>query len=326
LKKYNTGKDNDRGADILSSAVIDMGSNTVRLCIFDFSDGAIETVLSQKKAVGLAGCIRDRELEPDGITRVCEALKFFRSLALKFVSERDIHIFATAALRGVTNKSQALGAIHAETGLLPEILSGDEEAYLDFVGVTFGVELSDGFLIDIGGASTEFVRFSGGEPKKKTSLPVGCLGLYSGYMRGPLVSGHEKKSMLREIRGLFDTFDWNGDRCSTLIGVGGTVRAALKLSTVLFDADRSAAFFPAENVRLIRKMLENNSPGVFHALYKAAPDRALTIYPGLLILEEAVQRLGCVDICVSKHGVREGFYIDRVLKLHGGGSDCRQAE
>ena len=310
----------------MSSAIIDMGSNTVRLCVFDFRDGAVETVFSQKKSVGLAGYIRDRELEPDGIRNVCGALKSLRNLALKFVNERDIHVFATAALREATNRTRALGAIHSETGLWPETLSGDEEAYLDFVGFTYGTKLSAGFLADIGGASTEFVRFSGGSPEKKISLPVGCLGLYSKYMSGPIVSGHEKKSMLREIRGVFDTFDWSGGRCATLIGVGGTARAALKLSMILFDIDRGNACFPAANIRALRKMLENSSSEVFHALHKAAPDRVLTIYPGLLILGETARRLKCAEICVSRHGLREGFYIDRVLKLHRDCADCRQPE
>jgi exopolyphosphatase/guanosine-5'-triphosphate,3'-diphosphate pyrophosphatase len=303
-----------------------MGSNTVRLCVFDFRDGAVETVFSQKKSVGLAGYMRDRELEPDGIRHVCEALKCLRNLALKFVDERDIHVFATAALREAANRTSALGAIHSETGLRAETLSGDEEAYLDFVGFTYGAKLSDGFLIDIGGASTELVRFSGGSPEKKASLPVGCLGLYSRYMSGPIVSRNEKKSMLREIRGMFDTFDWSGGRCPTLIGVGGTARAALKLSMLLFDADRGDTRFPAANIRALRKMLENSSSGVFHALHKAAPDRVLTIYPGLLILGEAARRLECAEIRVSRYGVREGFYIDRVLKLHRDDSDCRQPE
>jgi exopolyphosphatase/guanosine-5'-triphosphate,3'-diphosphate pyrophosphatase len=303
-----------------------MGSNTVRLCVFDFRDGVIETVFSQKKAVGLAGYIRDRELEPDGIRQVCEALKCLRNLALKFVQERDIHVFATAAMREIKNRAGALGAIHSETGLKPETLSGDEEAYLDFVGFTHGAKLSEGFLIDIGGASTELVRFSGGSPEKKISLPMGCLGLYSRYMSGPIVSRSEKKAMIREIRGMFGTFDWSGGRCSTLIGVGGTARAALKLSKILFDVDRGDACFPAANIRVLRKMLEKSTSGVFHALYKAAPDRVLTIYPGLLILGEAARRLECAEICVSRHGVREGFYIDRVLKLHRDDSDCRQPE
>jgi exopolyphosphatase/guanosine-5'-triphosphate,3'-diphosphate pyrophosphatase len=308
----------------LNSAVIDMGSNTVRLCIFDFRDGRIETVFSRKETVGLAGYIRDNALEQDGVRRVCETLNDFRSLALKFVPEDRIRVFATASLRNISNKDSALSVIRSETGLLPETLTGDEEAYLDFVGVTHATGLPDGFLIDVGGASTELVRFEGGAAAQRAVLPTGCLALYSGHMRGPLASASESASMRREICEHFDAFDWNDARCDCLIGVGGTARTALKLSKALLGTGRGEAAFPAEHIRILREMLENGSPEAFRALYRAAPERVLTICPGLLILEEAVRCLRCAEIRISKYGVREGFYIDRVLKLSAGRADRRQ--
>jgi exopolyphosphatase/guanosine-5'-triphosphate,3'-diphosphate pyrophosphatase len=134
-------------------------------------------------------------------------------------------------------------------------------------------------------------------------------------MRGPIASESEKRAMRLEIRSRFDAFDWSDAPCPVLIGVGGSARTALKLSRALLGADRSVAAFPAAHVRKLLEMLENLSSGVFQALYKAAPDRVLTIYPGLLILEECAERLRCDEIRISKYGVREGFYIDRVLKL-----------
>jgi exopolyphosphatase/guanosine-5'-triphosphate,3'-diphosphate pyrophosphatase len=300
-----------------------MGSNTVRLCVFDFRDGQIETVFSRKETVGLAGYIRSRELEPDGIRQICETLKDFRNLALKFVSEDSIRVFATASLRDIANKEHALSRIRAETGLLPEALTGEEEAYLDFIGVVHATGLSDGFLIDVGGASTELVRFAGGLPERMSILPMGCLALYAKHMRGPIVSGFERRALRREIRERFDAFDQGGAQCDRLIGVGGSARTALKLSKALLGVERDNAVFPAENVRILREMFENGSPEAFRALYRIAPERVLTICPGLLILEEAARRLRCFEICISKYGVREGFYIDRILKLPAGKADRR---
>jgi exopolyphosphatase/guanosine-5'-triphosphate,3'-diphosphate pyrophosphatase len=308
----------------LNSAIIDMGSNTVRLCVFDFRDGRIETLFSRKETVGLAGYIRDRELEFDGVRHVCETLKDFKNLAMKFVPADCIRVFATASLRDITNKEHALEVIRSETGLLPEALTGDEEAYLDFIGVVHATGLSDGFLIDVGGASTELVRFVGGLPERTSVLPMGCLALYAKHMRGPIVSESERRSMRREISERFDAFDWSGAQCDTLIGVGGSARTALKLSKALLGADRGGAAFPAGQVRLLREMFENGSPEAFLALYKIAPERVLTICPGLLILEAAVGRLRCEEIYISKYGVREGFYIDRVLKPAMRGADCRR--
>ncbi|GHS88997.1 hypothetical protein AGMMS49957_11430 [Synergistales bacterium] len=298
----------------MTSAVIDMGSNTVRLCVFEYNGGEIETLFSQKEAVGLAGYVRNGFMERGGVHQVCEVLRGFRDLALKFVPMNDIRVFATASLRNVNNKSDAISIIYGETGLSPEELSGDEEAYLDFIGVTHGTKLSDGFLIDIGGASTELVSFSNGVPTEKISLAVGCLGLYTKFMRGPLVAKSEKSKMRYEIRDLFNAFDWNNASVKTLIGIGGTARAALKMSQALFGAPQNG--FPAKHVKAIRRMLEKSEPGVYQTLYKNAPERVLTLYPGLLILEEAVKRLGCEELHISKYGVREGFFIERVLKLN----------
>jgi exopolyphosphatase/guanosine-5'-triphosphate,3'-diphosphate pyrophosphatase len=299
----------------MRSAVIDMGSNTVRLCIFDLRDGKIETLFSQKEAVGLAGYIRDGALDPDGIRRVCAVLKGFRGLALKFVSEDAIRVFATASLRSIANKDFALDAIRLETSLSPETLTGEEEAYLDFVGAAHGTALTDGFLVDIGGASTELVCFAAGRPQRAGSLPIGCLSLYAAHMSGPIASASERESMRREIRENLDGFEQGGAQCHALIGVGGSVRTALKLSRTLLGVTGNSAAFPAENARLLREMFESGGSAAYRALYKAAPERVLTICPGLLILEELVRRLRCTEIRVSKYGVREGFYIDRVLHL-----------
>jgi exopolyphosphatase/guanosine-5'-triphosphate,3'-diphosphate pyrophosphatase len=308
----------------LNSAIIDMGSNTVRLCVFYFRDEKPETLFSRKDTVGLAGYVRDGELAPDGIRRVCETLKEFKDLALKFVPEDRIHVVATASLRNISNADRAHDAILSETGLSPEVLSGEEEARLDFVGVSYAMELSDGFIIDVGGASTELIRFTDGRPERKAGLPAGCLALYSKHVRGPFASKSEKTSMRREIRAVFDEFDWSGAPCPVLIGVGGSARTALRLSNALLAPGPRDDAFPAENLRVLRKMFENGSPEAFRALYKISPDRVLTIHPGLLILEEAVRRLLCAEIRISKYGVREGFYIDRILKLSEGNVDCQK--
>ena len=151
--------------------------------------------------------------------------------------------------------------------------------------------------------------------ERTAGLPMGCLSLYSEHMRGPIASESERESMRREIRARLAGFERGDATSPVLIGVGGSVRTALKLSKTLLGIDRSSGVFPAENARILREMFETGSPAAYRALYKAAPDRVLTIQPGLLILEEAVRHLRCTEIHVSKYGVREGFYIDRILRL-----------
>ncbi|MDR2351727.1 MAG: hypothetical protein LBF22_00965 [Deltaproteobacteria bacterium] len=283
--------------------------------MFDYSNGQIETIFSQKENLGLASQVTDGILPSESIQNVCEVLKHFRTLALKFVGENDVHVFTTAIFRRIDNKDEALEQIKTESGLEPVHLSGKEEARLDFVGVTHATKLQSGFLMDVGGASTELVNFTGGEIERIASVPVGCLELFTKHVRTLVVTDQIKKSIKSEINKAFDKFDWSKLKISTLIGVGGTARTALKLSKALYGTDKEDDSFPTEHLRNLRKALQKNSPEVYRTLYKVSPDRIVTFYPGLLIIEEAARRLKSKEFYISKYGVREGFFIDRILKL-----------
>ena len=295
-------------------AVIDVGSNTVNLSVFAPRDGEIDTVFKHKEAVGLAGYRVGQRLDLEGVARLCETLVTFKAIALKFVPEERIRVFATASLREVDNQVEALEAVRAATRLVPEVLSGEEEAYLDFVGVSSFTKLPGGLLVDIGGASTELARFVQGRPVRLASVPIGCLSLYTRYA-SHLLGGPEERPSLRDaIRDSLDAFPWAETAPEEpLIGVGGTARASLKLSRALFGGDKADPRLPAENVGRLRRLLEERDEEAYRAVHKAAPERALTLIPGLLILEEAIRRAGRQELLISRFGVREGYYLKKVL-------------
>jgi exopolyphosphatase/guanosine-5'-triphosphate,3'-diphosphate pyrophosphatase len=285
------------------------------MCVFEENNGNIETIFSQKENLGLAGQVVDGILPTESIQSLCDGLNHLRTLAEKFVPASEVHVFTTAVFRRIDNKEEALELIKTKTGLTPVHLSGKEEARLDFVGVTHATNIKTGFLIDVGGASTELVSFADGEIDRIASVPVGCLELYAKHVKALAVTDSIKKSINSEIDKAFDKFDWSKLKIQTLIGVGGTIRTALKLSKAIFGLDKESVSFPATYLKEIRKELQKNSSDAYKALYKVSPDRIVTFFPGLLIVEEAAKRLKCKEVFVSKYGVREGFYIDRVLKL-----------
>ena len=302
----------------MNYAVIDLGSNTMRLSIFRYEDNNIINVIQQKEVTGLAGYINKNNLELEGIQKACDVLRSFKEIAIRFVEENEIHAFATAALRSILNKDQALEMIRHATGLLPAVLSGEEEALLDFMGASHFTECKDGILIDIGGASTEFVRFENAQPVQLASMPVGCLNLYAGFVDKVIPTEKERKKIRKEIRVHLDKLGWTAEKNFPLIiGIGGTVRAAHKLSCGLFSLSKDQNEMPAIYVRKILNDLKQNENRIFHTVYKLIPERTLTIYPGLMILNETIKRFGCKSIFVSGYGVREGYLIDRILKEGG---------
>jgi exopolyphosphatase/guanosine-5'-triphosphate,3'-diphosphate pyrophosphatase len=198
--------------------------------VFDYQDENIETYFGQKDNAGLAGYIKDGKLPTDCIYHVSEILRVYRILAMKFVPENEVYVFTTAAFRNIINKNEAFKIIKSEKGLNPIQLSGLEEARLDFVGVTHATKATDGFLIDVGGASTELVSFSNGAMQEAISLPIGALDLYTKHAKNLTITKSVKKSISDVIQKRFSNFNWHGKETSTLIGVGGTARTALKLS------------------------------------------------------------------------------------------------
>ena len=165
--------------------VIDMGSNSIRLSVYDCLEAGenkpveIVPVIQKKIMAGLAGYVKKGRMTGRGIEKACGALGELSAILDSFQPDRT-GIFATASLRNVSNQDEVVNEIRRTTGILPEIISGQEEARLDFLGATRFYPMERGLLADIGGGSTELVWFVKNGPKEMISVPIGSLGLQLG--------------------------------------------------------------------------------------------------------------------------------------------------
>ena len=116
-------------------AIIDIGSNTIRLNVYQVEeDGAIHSIFQSKETAGLAGYVReDGSMSREGLDRAADALLRFRSI-LDALHIENRAVFATASLRNITNSEEAVFQLQERTGLMIRLLSGREEAILDYVG------------------------------------------------------------------------------------------------------------------------------------------------------------------------------------------------
>ncbi len=219
-------------------AIIDLGSNTIRLCVYDYADGVINTIVNQKETGGLAGYVTSGILSQDGIEKACEILNAHIALAKKLVDKSNIHILATASLRNIDNREEAAEAIYRKTEMLPEVLTGEEEALLDFIGASYHINYQRGLLINIGGASTELVLFDNHEPVALASMPVGCLTLYRKYVDNIFPSQEEEKQIKKEVlRFLQETNLQKGEVGSIIIKCNSLTD--LNIIEKLIEASRS---------------------------------------------------------------------------------------
>ena len=270
--------------------IIDMGSNSVRLSIFREENGVITQVIGKKVMAGLAGYVKKGRLTQLGIERACLALEALREILENFNVD-GAGIFATASLRNICNQDEVLNQMQRVTGITPEIISGKEEARLDFIGATRFYPMEKGLLADIGGGSTELVWFDGKGPRDLLSIPMGSLALHTQFVSG-LIPGEKEREKMRK----------------------GTMRMSLQLCQELLGLPKDGARFTAEELDRVIKIACSDEAELSKQAYKLVPERMFSMVPGLLIVRGIAKRFDCTDFFVSRAGVREGYLITRFLE------------
>lgn len=298
--------------------VIDIGSNTIRLVIFRLNGKTLIPILNSKSTAGLAGYVDKKNcLTREGIQRLISVLRQYKDVT-SMLPDCPLYPFATASLRNIVNTDQVLESVWRETGLGIQVLSGYEEAMLDYRGAIRHTALQSGLLMDIGGGSTELVVF-----KKRTvlaahSLPIGSLNLYSNFVNGLI----PKKKELREMRETVCRMMHNAlpptDGCTglSICGVGGTARAASALYQSLKKDSKASASYDASFLQEVLCLAETEPRKLMRRILKVAPERVHTLIPGILIMHSAAQLYQSTEISTSPYGVREG-YLSFMLEKEG---------
>jgi exopolyphosphatase/guanosine-5'-triphosphate,3'-diphosphate pyrophosphatase len=296
------------------TGIIDVGSNTIHLTLFKYTDdGTFHALMDEKVYAGLAGYIEDQSLSAKGIAALCESLDYFRGV-VRGLDIAEIHVFATAVFRQIRNAAEVLDCARHVSGLEIEVLGGEEEARLSFVGARHFTKLRDGVVADIGGASTEIIDVRDDEPVKLSVMPDGCLSLRRKHITGALPGKREIADIRGDIRArLKETAHPFEPPTPALCCVGGTARSLYKLAKELALASNESRELPVSALQMIIKRLSDNDMFIYNAVSKVVPERFFTLLPGALILGELTAKSLPEKIIVSKGGVREGFLLDRII-------------
>ena len=221
--------------------------------------------------------------------------------------------FSTAPLRNIRNTQEAIDQIYAETGYSVDVLTGLEEAYLDYYGVQRELPVESGLLFDIGGGSTEILTFAHDGTGVIESVPIGSLNLSKKHIAKLFPDKKERDAIRLQVQKSLKRHKLNHlPPYETLCGIGGTARTVLQLlqaMKVILPAQRT---FTAEQFRKLKKFLWKKDSAAMELLTQYCPDRLHTIFSGILILETLILQSRCTTVYVCKYGVREG-YLRRYL-------------
>ncbi len=289
----------------MNYAVVDTGSNTIRMSMYDDS---LTELYTEAIFANLAGHIEDNCLTDEGIDVCCEALLYHRKKAEEF--DAEFHVFATAAIRNAKNCDVIVKKIKEKTDIDMEILSGSDEGELSFLGAyeDFGVKC--GVMADVGGGSSEVIVFDNGKIISVQSVPIGSLKAYKNFVKGEIPTKDEAETIKKEIVKYLDKNpDFKNINTDCLCLVGGGVRAANKLSRAVLNSENLSV--KGVDVMLDSFCDDESSLFIFE---KLVPKRKFTITPGLAIYSAIGNYFGAEKIHISDKGIKEG-YVKKYL-LH----------
>ena len=296
----------------MQTGIVDIGSNTIRLVLYDIHKGKYKKLISKKKMAGLAGYIIDGKMSDQGIKKLIKILSSYQKISEIFQIQ-NMYYFATASLRNIQNSKEVIRRVKKEIGIYIELISGEEEGYLDYYAVSKEFHLKTGILMDVGGGSSELVAFKNDAILGNRSLPIGSLNLYSEYVHG-ILPGIEEKIEMNQVIDQYLREYGHPVNVKQMIGIGGSIRAVHMLVRELIGTDDREKGFYRKDLNELLYMTEKNERDFIRQMLKRKPDRLHTIVPGILIIGKLMDYCGCEEILVSDVGVREGFLQKRVME------------
>lgn len=301
--------------------IIDLGSNTIRLVAFDVSDDPgkklkpreFREVLNEKTVAGLSAYVDNGLFTDAGIERASDVLQDHLKSA-KNIGCKNVQVFATAVLRNCSNSADAARAIENETGLAIDIISGEEEAHLGFVGASINQKIEEGILVDIGGGSTELTHIERSRDLTNVSIPQGSVSSYADQVKLILPTLDECAQIREAFVGKLAQFrSVAAAHEAALFGIGGSVRAVAKMLGRMNGSDKPQKLMTPSEVERVLQLLADDPSTFAHLAVKAAPDRLHSMVPGCIILREVMRSANATSLTVCKYGIREGYLRERVL-------------
>lgn len=304
-------------------AVIDLGSNTVRLVVFDVKDNwkgerpvtskNIKVVANDKVMAGLSAYVEDGEFSGEGMAKAIDVLNRHLKRARYFNCKR-VDIFATAVLRNCSNTKAAMAIIESSIDAPINLLSARDEAHLSFVGASCDKVVDDGVMVDLGGGSLELVRIENGKDYDDISIPQGSLSSYADFVRFIIPQEDEARAIKEHFESLVKAqADFKSYQAEKLYAVGGSARAAAKLYAAACGLPQRPKVLTPQHMHFLVNLLLGDPARFSHLAALAVAERVHTVGPGCIILSELMDKLGAQSLEICKRGVREGYLIERML-------------
>lgn len=297
--------------------IIDIGSNSIRLVVYGRSvNGVFQVIDERKYTARLIELVdADHRIDVHQLQPMVGKLIYFKRIC--HIHKADtIRVAATAAIRNAANRNEIISYLCRQTGLQIEVLSGEQEAYYGFIGMANSLNVTDGFLIDIGGGSSEITLFRQRKVVKSVSFPFGCVNTSKTYEQIDPLSDSDIRNIQDMVRQALLNEPWLTTAPGLpMIGLGGAVRTIAKIEQLRtkyplnrihhYQIEDDSVSQMLQKLRALPLSKRKNVPGL-------SKDRADIICPGIIILQTIFQHCGCSHYIMSASGIRDGLFYEMI--------------
>jgi exopolyphosphatase / guanosine-5'-triphosphate,3'-diphosphate pyrophosphatase len=299
-------------------AVIDIGSNTIRLVIYELSTyRSFKEIENVKIAARLRNYLsNDGYFSTEGMTQLVETLSIFKEIIHNHQVD-ELKVIATATIRQAKNQQKIIDTVINETGFTIQVLTEYEEAYYGYLSVVNSTSIQNGIAIDIGGGSTEITLFQDRKFIQYHSFPFGALSLANDFIEGQVSTKEEIHQLKTFITNELTKHDWLRSTFVPIVGIGGSARNMVQI-------DQAIKSYPIASVHQyeltqqdISHMIDYLSSLSFDSLQKVeglSKDRADTIVPALIVFLVLMEISNAPSFILSRKGLREGLMYDQLTK------------
>lgn len=292
---------------VVRRAVLDVGSNTIRLLVGDVADGQISEVLDSSEFVRLGlGVDRNGELKSDRMDAGVAAIEDLAAAARR-TAAASLTVVATSAIREASNGPEFVQRVRDETGVQIEIISGEREAELTYTGATLGMSVEGGVVVcDLGGGSAELIYGTPEGRQWDASEPLGSGRLTERFVHGDPPQPSDLLPLTEHVRSVLRSLP--GANAGRVVFTGGAA------SHVALMAGKRGKVVNLSNNELhaVLYMTEQLPSEELQKLYKVRPERARLLAAGSAAVVAIAEFYGGAVI-ITRQGMREGALLEADL-------------
>ncbi|WP_226576518.1 exopolyphosphatase [Halobacillus litoralis] len=302
-------------------AIIDVGSNTMRLVVYMRDKGGRLREVENVKAVARLRnhLTKEGQLSKEGLQKLLTTLKSFKEVAESYTLEEMVCV-ATATIRQAENQEEIIDQVSKHTGFDMRILSDHEEAYYGYLAVANSTSVKEGITVDIGGGSTEVTYFKDRNLVESHSFPFGALTLKQDFFRKDLPTEEEFSALRSYLLEQFRSLPWLNKKNIPLIGIGGGARNLVQI-------DQNLKEYPLAGLHQY-KMKDSDLSFVKNYLFTLpmkklqkveglSKDRADIILPATEVFHSLYDTIQATGFILSRKGLRDGIFYEQLTRDMG---------